>query len=149
MTFGTTVVYPITGQNMPLEISEHEASRIYRQSARESDKVVSPTHQATVQLLSAYLFAAQQYKQKEVGGHHQAPTAFPPGRTPYLFCWKLSGPLDRPERHRNSDQQRNSIPGPSSQQRVTIPTEPFRSYVRNRANLIQTTKSLMFAKMLS
>jgi hypothetical protein len=78
---------------MPLGFCEHEASRISRQSAHEG--VVSHTPRM-VQFIPI--------RSVGVGGGWSASSfdRFTLGRIPYLFCWRLTGSLDRPGRHRKS-----------------------------------------------
>ena len=49
------------------------------------------------------------------------PAALPPGKTRYPLYWRLCGPQDGLEGCGKSRPRRDSIPGPSSPQQVTIP----------------------------
>jgi hypothetical protein len=63
-----------------------------------------------------------------MGGYRHAPAVLPPGTRPGTRCiggWVGHG-ADL-EGRGNSRPHRDSIPGPSSPERVAIPTEPFRS----------------------
>ena len=58
-----------------------------------------------------------------VGGQRHAPAALPPGKTQYLLYRRLSGPQGRSGRVRKISPPPGFDPGPSSPQRVAIPTE--------------------------
>ena len=66
-----------------------------------------------------------------VGGQRQAPAALPPGKTRYPLYRRLSGPQDRSGRVRKISPPPGFDPGPSSPQRVAIPTELSRPLLRN------------------
>ena len=69
-----------------------------------------------------------------VGGQRHAPAALPPGKTRYPMYRRLGGAQGRSGRVRKiSPHHRDSIPGPSSPQRVTIPTELSRPLKSKRS----------------
>lgn len=58
-----------------------------------------------------------------MGGQRLAPAALLPGEARYPLYGKLGGTQDRSGRVQETSPQRNSIPGPSRPQTVTVPIE--------------------------
>jgi len=65
-----------------------------------------------------------------VGGQRHAPAALPPGKTRYPLYRRLGGSQGQSDRCGKSRPHWDSIPGPSSPQRVAIPTELSRPMKR-------------------
>lgn len=66
-------------------------------------------------------FATQH--QKEVGGQHHTSAVLPPRKTQYFLYRWLGGTRSPSERHGTSRLYRDSIPGPFSLRRVSMPTQ--------------------------